>query len=164
MAKPTKTISAMEKQSARSAAAAAGGLFLSYDEKMHLDERVNRLNRKVRDLEKKIEEMQKRLDAEGKGGVMSKVRRMSNLAGAAMKSLTTKDADTMSPEEMERYETAAAFAAQFCATSSEGDDGENAAARTEQLADKPKKGKMRRLSAAIFGNSQQPGAPPSLKL
>jgi len=152
----------MEKQSARSAAAAAGGLFLSYDEKMHLDERVNRLNRKVRDLEKTIEEMQKRLDAEGKGGVMNKVRRMSNLAGAAMKSLTTRDADTMSPEEMERYATD--FAQQFCATSSEGDDGENAAARTEQLAEKPKKGKMRRLSAAIFGNSQQPGAPPSLKL
>ena len=40
--KPTKTISIADKNAARSAAALAGGLFLTYDEKVTLDERGTR--------------------------------------------------------------------------------------------------------------------------
>ena len=45
---PGHTVTLAEKTAARSAASAACGLFLTYEEKVNLDERVNRLNRKIK--------------------------------------------------------------------------------------------------------------------
>jgi len=85
--KPTKTISIADKNAARSAAALAGGLFLTYDEKVTLDERVNKMHKKLADVEAKLKKAEQVKEGGGGGGVASavasRVRRMSLTRGSS---------------------------------------------------------------------------------
>jgi hypothetical protein len=163
--KPTKAISIAEKNAARSAAALAGGIFLTYDEKIHLDEKVNKLNKKIKDLEDKVAKLKEGDKSGGGGGMMGKVRRMSIGAAAALGGggSSKKETSKMSKEDQEIAATAAAFAANFAAQAAGNDplaaaqahDGPVVPVAAEAPA-KPK-GKARRLSAIMFGGSALPG-------
>ena len=181
--KPTRQATVAEKNAARSAAFAANGVFLSFEDNLQREQRLDTLTKKVADLEKKRREL------EG-GTIRSKMRRMSNAAaalvgagGGSSSSSSFKKDKPMSKEDAELMKTVEDFHRRFSGIDADMDSAAQEAVAAANAAAAPGpteaaapanpspaglrnpspgggvRGKMRRMSNMMFGGKNAPTAP-----